>query len=49
MYYSSLTERIAGDGADSFAVSERAHRMIEAGEDVIALTLGDPDFETHRH
>jgi arginine:pyruvate transaminase len=46
MYYSSLTERIAGDGADGFAVSDRAQRMIEAGEDVIALTLGDPDFET---
>nr|WP_284507664.1 aminotransferase class I/II-fold pyridoxal phosphate-dependent enzyme [Caballeronia sp. NCF2] len=43
---SSLTNRISGRGAAGWAVSDLAESMIARGEDVIALTLGDPDFDT---
>jgi arginine:pyruvate transaminase len=43
MRYSSLTERVAGRGAGAWAVHRRAIELREAGEDVIALTVGDPD------
>ena len=46
MYLSSLTDRISGRGADGWAVSDRAADMIARGEDIITLTIGDPDFET---
>lgn len=46
MYTSSLTKRISGRGAAGWAVSDRAEEMIAQGRDVIALTLGDPDFDT---
>ena len=43
MRYSSLTKRVAGRGAGAWAVHRRAIELREAGEDVIALTVGDPD------
>jgi arginine:pyruvate transaminase len=43
MRYSSLTERVAGRGAGAWEVHRRAIELREAGEDVIALTVGDPD------
>jgi len=37
---------IAGEGSKAWAVHSRARRMEEAGEDVIVLSIGDPDFDT---
>lgn len=46
MRYSALTQRIAGDGADAWQIHYRAQRMIDAGRDVLLLSVGDPDFDT---
>jgi len=43
MRYSHLTERVSGRGAGAWAVHRRATELREAGEDVIALSVGDPD------
>jgi arginine:pyruvate transaminase len=43
MRYSSLTDRVAGRGAGAWGVHRRAIELREAGHDVIALTVGDPD------
>ncbi len=45
MRYSPLVERIAGSGADAWAVHIEAARRRDAGEDIIFLTVGDPDQE----
>ena len=46
MRFSSLVERIAGDGADAWLTHYEARRAGERGEDVILLSVGDPDFDT---
>jgi arginine:pyruvate transaminase len=43
MQYSALTERVAGRGAGAWGIHREAHLLREAGHDVIALTVGDPD------
>src|SRR3954469_13887549 len=43
MRYSPLVERVAGRGSGAWAVHIEARRRQEAGEDVIFLTVGDPD------
>jgi arginine:pyruvate transaminase len=43
MRYSPLVERIAGKGAGTWAVHAEAVRRRDAGEDIIFLTVGDPD------
>jgi arginine:pyruvate transaminase len=43
MRFSGLTERVAGRGAGAWSINMRARRMVQAGEDVIFLTVGDPD------
>src|SRR5712691_8463692 len=43
MRFSPLVERIAGRGAGAWAVHIEAVRRREAGEDIIFLTVGDPD------
>ena len=45
MRFSSLVDRIAGRGAGAWGVHAEASRLREAGEDVISLTVGDPDQE----
>ena len=45
MRYSPLVGRIAGKGAGAWAVHIEASRRREAGEDIIFLTVGDPDQE----
>src|SRR5207237_3469655 len=45
MRYSPLVERIAGRGAGAWAIHMAAARRHEAGEDIIFLTVGDPDQE----
>jgi arginine:pyruvate transaminase len=46
MRYSSLVERIAGDGANAWVTHYTAWAARERGEDVIMLSVGDPDLET---
>ena len=46
MRYSSLVQRIAGDGADAWLIHYTARLALERGEDVILLSVGDPDLDT---
>src|ERR1700721_3707345 len=46
MQYSSLVKRIAGDGADAWLIHYAARVAQERGEDVILLSVGDPDLDT---
>jgi len=46
MKFSPLVERIAGDGADAWAIHYAARAAQERGEDVIILSIGDPDLDT---
>ncbi|MEZ4585078.1 MAG: aminotransferase class I/II-fold pyridoxal phosphate-dependent enzyme [Gemmatimonadales bacterium] len=46
MRYASLTRRIAGEGSDAWAVHDRAVARQIRGDDIILLSIGDPDFET---
>ncbi|MDB6083724.1 MAG: aspartate aminotransferase [Gammaproteobacteria bacterium] len=46
MKFSSLVERISGDGADAWNTHHQARAALEAGEDVILLSVGDPDIDT---
>ncbi len=44
--YSSLTDRIAGEGSDAWIVHDLAIQRQAAGGDIILLSIGDPDFDT---
>ncbi|MFT7286065.1 MAG: arginine:pyruvate transaminase [Halieaceae bacterium] len=44
--YASITERLATPDNDVWAVHERALEMQRNGDDVILLSVGDPDFRT---
>ena len=46
MRYSQLTQRIAGDGAAAWTIHYRALERQARGEDIILLSVGDPDFDT---
>jgi len=46
MKYSNLVERISGDGADAWDVHYRARKALQRGENVILLSVGDPDLDT---
>lgn len=46
MRYSSLVNRIKSDGLDGWAVHFKASQAKQRGEDVIVLSVGDPDFPT---
>ncbi len=46
MKFSSLVERISGDGANAWKIHYQASRALERGEDVILLSVGDPDLDT---
>jgi arginine:pyruvate transaminase len=46
MRYSPLVERIAGEGADAWVIHYAARAAQERGEDVIMLSVGDPDLDT---
>jgi len=46
MHYSSLTRRIQGEGSAAWALHYEANRRRDAGEPVIILSVGDPDFDT---
>lgn len=46
MKYSSLTQRIAGEGSAAWDIHYRAMELKASGEDIIVLSVGDPDFDT---
>jgi arginine:pyruvate transaminase len=46
MKYSELVNRIAGDGADAWEIHYAARAAQDCGEDVIILSVGDPDLDT---
>ncbi len=46
MKVSSLTDRISGEGAAAWEIHAQAQRALSEGEDVIVLSVGDPDFPT---
>ncbi|WP_136068133.1 pyridoxal phosphate-dependent aminotransferase [Modicisalibacter radicis] len=46
MHYSRLTTRIAGEGAAAWDIHYRALERQAGGDDVIILSVGDPDFAT---
>jgi arginine:pyruvate transaminase len=46
MKFSSLVDRISGEGADAWQIHHQARAALERGEDVILLSVGDPDLET---
>jgi arginine:pyruvate transaminase len=46
MQYSPLVKRIAGEGVDAWLVHYKARLAAERGEDVILLSVGDPDLDT---
>src|SRR5207253_3523887 len=43
MRYAPLVDRVAGRGAAAWSIHIEARRRQEAGEDIIFLTVGDPD------
>lgn len=46
MRLSTLTGRIGGEGAAAWDIHFRAVERIRAGDDIILLSIGDPDFDT---
>ena len=46
MKYSNLVDRIAGDGSDAWQIHYEARAAQDRGEDVIILSVGDPDLDT---
>ncbi|WP_439105932.1 pyridoxal phosphate-dependent aminotransferase [Congregibacter sp.] len=44
--YARITERLSAEDSDVWAVHERALEMQRNGDDVILLSVGDPDFRT---
>jgi arginine:pyruvate transaminase len=46
MNYSNLVHRISGDGADAWDIHTLGRAALERGENVILLSVGDPDLDT---
>ena len=46
MHYAAVTTRLAGTGSDKWALSAAAKARIAAGQQVINLTIGEPDVPT---
>lgn len=49
MRFSGLVNRIAGEATDAWDLHFAASEAKRRGEDVIILTIGDPDFATPEH
>jgi arginine:pyruvate transaminase len=48
MRYASVTDRLAGLGGAKWALHARARALKAAGEEIIELTIGEPDVPTPR-
>jgi arginine:pyruvate transaminase len=44
--FSEITRRLDSDSSDAWRVHEQALSMQQRGEDVVVLSIGDPDFRT---
>ncbi|MFA9421800.1 MAG: aspartate aminotransferase, partial [Gammaproteobacteria bacterium] len=44
--FSQLSQRLDSDSGDAWHVHEQAMQMQQRGEDVVILSIGDPDFRT---
>ena len=44
--FSELSDRLVSDDDAAWAVHDQAIDMQRAGEDVVVLSIGDPDFRT---
>ena len=44
--FSQLAQRLDSDSGDAWRVDEQAMQMKQRGEDVVVLSIGDPDFRT---
>ena len=49
MKYADILERLSGLGGDKWRIHFMARKRIEAGEDIIELTIGEPDIPTPPH
>lgn len=49
MQYAPVTSRLAGLGSDKWILSAAANRRKQAGQEVINLTIGEPDVSTPDH
>lgn len=49
MRFASVTDRLAGLGGAKWAIHARARAMKAAGEEIIELTIGEPDVPTPSH
>jgi arginine:pyruvate transaminase len=45
-HFSDVTRRLDSDSSDAWRVHEQAMSMKQRGEDVVVLSIGDPDFRT---
>ncbi|WP_446739853.1 hypothetical protein [Pseudomonas sp. TH32] len=48
MRFSPFVERIAGQGVAAWDIHHAAFQASSKGEDIIILSVGDPDFATPR-
>lgn len=46
MKFSSRIERLDGEGSEAWVTHERAVERMHRGDEIILLSIGDPDFET---
>ncbi len=46
MKFASFVDSLGGDGAEAWAILTESREAQARGEDVIILSIGDPDFET---
>lgn len=46
MKFSALTQRLDTDASYAWAIHDAGRRRLRAGEDIILLSVGDPDFDT---
>lgn len=47
MDYSDMTRRLAGLGAEKWAIHVEGRKMAAAGKDIIQLTIGEPEIPPH--
>ena len=48
MRFSTFVQGLAASGSEAWAIHFRAQQRARAGDDVIILSVGDPDFDTPR-
>ena len=46
LYFSTASQRLSTPGGDVWQIHEEALKRQRAGEDIILLSVGDPDFPT---